>query len=76
MYYQGNSRAIDSRLLDLTYTHSGDVIISDVRRLSFYSPEKVIRFGLSVIPSFCLLFRLSFRPSVIISFPLNILRTA
>ena len=30
-----------------------------------------IRFGLSVIPSFCL----SFCPSVIISFPLNILRT-
>ena len=30
-----------------------------------------IRFGLSVIPSFCL----SFCPSVIISFPLNIFRT-
>ena len=31
-YYQGDSHAIDSRLLDSTYTHSGDVTSSDVRK--------------------------------------------
>ena len=59
MFYQGNSHAIVSRLLDFTYTHSGDVTRSDVRRLSFYGPEKVIRLGLSVISSVI--------PSVILS---------
>ena len=29
-YYHGNSRAIDSRLLDLTYTQFGDVTGSDI----------------------------------------------
>ena len=64
VFYQGNLRAFDSRLLNLTYTHSGDVTRSDVRRLSFFSPEKVIRFWVvchlvvlsvipSVIPSIC-----------------------
>ena len=31
-YYQGNSRAIDSRLLDLMYTQFGDVTRSDLRK--------------------------------------------
>ena len=35
MNYQGNSVAIDSQLLDLTYTRSGDITRSDVRRFSF-----------------------------------------
>ena len=63
MYYQGISRAIDPRLLDLTYTHSWEVTRSDVRRLSFYSPALkkwgYIGFGLSVILSFCPSFHMS-----------------
>ena len=60
--YQLNSRAIDSRLLDLTYTHSGDVTRSDARKSG------------AILDLSCLSFH-QFRLSVIISFLHNILRT-
>ena len=53
-YYQGNSRAIDSRLLDLMYTHSGDVTKSEVRKSGAILDLGCLSFHHSVCHSVCL----------------------
>ena len=53
-YHQGNSRAIDSRLLYLLYTHSGDVTRSEIRKSGAILDLGCLSFHHSVRHSVCL----------------------